>query len=636
MKTRPTTSQLARLTFVFLLLASLCLAQTPTQQPAPLVVPPEVSVEKNVMIEMRDGVRLAADVYLPAKNGAALPGKYPTILERTPYDKTGRFDIHEAIFFAQHGYAVVLNDTRGRYASEGTWRMMLDDGRDGYDTIEWIARQVWSDGHVGMFGTSYPGGTQHAAAEMNPPHLTTIIPVDALSNVGIAGFRHSGAFELRFVNWIFTIGAPNSKRALADPVIRDALTKQGELMRQHIWELPIKKGTTALKLVPEYEDWLIEAMRHGDYDDYWKQIGLSVIDNTKTYADIPVYHVTGWFDSWTRQVVMNYNALSKAKRAEQRLIIGPWTHGGESRNAAGEVEFPHEAALDFLDWHLRWFDHWMKGTDNGAERVAPVRIFVMGGGDGRKSADGRMRHGGQWRDEQEFPLARTRYTPYYFHTNGTLSPEKPAEANSSTTYRFDPANPVPTLGGNISSNAGLMENGAMDQRCRANVVGCRDLLPLSVRNDVLVFQTEPLAEDVEVTGPVEVKLWISSSAVDTDFTAKLLDVYPPNPAYPAGFEMNIGDSIIRARYRDSLSRAVMMKPGEVYPVTITLYPTSNLFKRGHRIRVDISSSNFPRFDINPNTGDPLQQSRRTNTADNTVFHDRARPSHVVLPIIPTK
>lgn len=641
MKKRPTPFLHVRVAFALLLLLSLCLAQRAQQPPAqqqqpppPLAIPPEVAVQKNVMISMRDGVRLAADVYVPAKQGIAVAGKYPTILERTPYDKTGRGDIREAIYFAQHGYAVVLNDVRGRFASEGTWRMMLDDGRDGFDTVEWVARQPWSDGKVGMVGTSYPGGTQHAAAEMNPPHLTTLIPVDSLSNVGIAGFRHSGAFELRFVNWIFTIGGVTAKRALEDPVVKDALAKQAEQIRQHIWELPIKRGTTALKFIPEYEDWLIEAMRHGDYDDYWKQIGLSVVDNTKTYADIPVYHVTGWFDSWTRQVAMNWQALSKTKRAPQKLIIGPWTHGGQGRSVAGEVEFPREAALNFLDWHLRWFDHWMKGVENGAEKIAPVRIFVMGGGDGRKSPQGRMQHGGVWRDEQEFPLARTRFTPYYFRADGTLSPQKPTEANSSTAYRFDPSNPVPTLGGNISSNAGLMDNGAYDQRCRANVVGCRDLLPLSVRNDVLVFQTEPLTEDVEATGPVEVKLWISSSATDTDFTAKLIDVYPPNPDYPAGFEMNIGDSIIRTRYRDSLARAVLMKPGEVYPVTITLYPTSNLFKRGHRIRVDISSSNFPRFDINPNTGEPLQQSRRSMTADNTVYHDRARPSHIMLPIIP--
>jgi uncharacterized protein len=600
-------------------------------QNRPVEANPNVAVQKNVMIAMRDGVKLACDIYLPAKDGVALSGKFPTILSRTPYgkDAAGR----EANWFASRGYAVVMNDVRGRFHSEGVWRMMIDDGRDGYDTVEWIARQDWSNGKIGTVGTSYPGGTQHALAEMNPPHLTAMIPVDALSNVGIAGFRHGGAFELRFVNWIYTIGGPTAKQALENPAIKAALDAQAKQMRAHIWQLPIKRGTTALKFIPEYEDWLIEAMRHGDYDDYWKQIGLSVVDNVKNYADVPVYHVTGWYDSWARQVPMNWQALSKSKR-QQKLIIGPWTHGGQGRNTAGEVEFSKEAALNFNEWRLGWFDHWLKGVDNGVEKAAPVRLYIMGGGDGRKSAQGRMQHGGYWRDENEFPLARTKYTPYYFQEGGRLSVEKPKQESASTTYRFDPANPVPTLGGNISSNAGLMDNGAYDQRCRDGVVGCKDTLPLSVRNDIVVFQTEPLAEDVEATGPVQVKLWISSTALDTDFTAKLIDVYPPNSDYPSGFEMNIGDSIIRTRYRDSLEKASLMKPGQVYEVTINLYPTANLFKKGHRIRVDISSSNFPRFDINPNTGEPLQQHRRMNPADNTVYHNSRYASHIVLPVIP--
>jgi hypothetical protein len=436
------------------------------------------------------------------------------------------------------------------------------------------------------------------------------------------------------MNWIYTIGAPNAKRALQDPVIRQALVQSGEMMRQHVLHLPVKRGTTPLKFVPEYEDWLIEVMQHGDVDDYWKQIGYSVVDNTSNYADVPVYHVTGWYDSWTRQVIMNWQALSKSKRAAQRLIIGPWTHGGQRSNWAGEVEFPKEGALDFNDWRLRWFDHWLKGIENGADRAAPVRLFVMGGGDERKSSAGRMQHGGEWRDENEFPLARTRYTPYYFQPDGGLSLEKPKSETGATTYRFDPANPVPTIGGNISSNAGLMDNGAYDQRCREKVLGCKDLLPLSVRNDVVVFQTAPLAEDIEVTGPVTVKLWISSTAVDTDFTAKLLDIHPPNQDFPAGFEMNIGDSIIRTRYRDSLSQQKLMRPAEIYSVTINLYPTANLFKKGHRIRVDISSSNFPRFDVNPNTGEPLQRHRRVIVADNTIYHSARHPSHILLPVIP--
>ena len=258
----------------------------------------------------------------------------------------------------------------------------------------------------------------------------------------------------------------------------------------------------------------------------------------------------------------------------------------------------------------------------------------MGGGDAHKTQAGKIFVGGAWRDEQEFPLARTKYTPYYLEPDGTLSPQTPLAENSSTTFRFDPQNPVPTIGGNISSNAGLMDNGGYDQRCRPTVLGCKDTLPLSERNDVLVFQTAPLTEDIEVTGPVEVVLFISSTATDTDFTAKLIDVYPPNQDFPLGFDMNIGDSILRTRYLESLEHQKLMKPGAVYQLKINLYPTANLFKKGHRIRVDISSSNFPRFDINPNTGEPLQRHRRMIPADNTVFHDRARPSRIVLPIIP--
>ena len=620
---------------VLVLLAWMAVSAQPASQQTQVQPPPsDVAVQKNVMISMRDGVRLAADVYLPARNLITIPGKYPTILSRTPYNKEAPGTVREAQWFTQHGYAVVMNDVRGRFHSEGVWRMMLDDGRDGYDTVEWIAVQPWSNGKIGTIGTSYPGGTQHALAEMNPPHLTAMIPVDALSNVGIAGFRHGGAFELRFVNWIFNIAGFDAQEALANPALHQALLDNGKLIRQQIYNLPIRRGTTPLKFIPEYEDWLIEAMQHGDYDDYWKQIGYSVVDNVKNYADVPVYHVTGWYDSWTRQVTMNWQALSKAKHAQQRLIIGPWTHGGESRNVAGEAEFPREAALNFNEWRLQWFDHWMKGTDTGAERAAPVRLFIMGGGDAHKTEAGRIFVGGAWRDEQEFPLARTKFTPYYIEADGTLSPRMPQAQNSSTTFRFDPQNPVPTIGGNISSNAGLMDNGGWDQRCLAQILGCKDTLPLSERSDVLVFQTPTLTEDIEVTGPVEVTLFISSTAIDTDFTAKLIDVYPPNHDFPLGFDLNLGDSILRTRYRDSLAQSQLMKPGVVYQIKINLYPTANLFKKGHRIRVDISSSNFPRFDVNPNTGEPLQQHRRMIVADNTVWHDRAHPSRIVLPIIP--
>jgi putative CocE/NonD family hydrolase len=256
----------------------------------------------------------------------------------------------------------------------------------------------------------------------------------------------------------------------------------------------------------------------------------------------------------------------------------------------------------------------------------------MGGGDGRKSKDGRLRHGGRWREEAAFPLRRTQFMPYYLQPEGKLGTGK--AGGGSITYRFDPADPVPSIGGNISSFAGILEPGGFDQRCRKSTAFARDELPLAQRRDVLVFQTDPLPADVEVTGPITANLYVSSTAVDTDFTTKLIDVYPPNPDYPLGFDLNVGDSIVRMRYRDSLEKAELMKPGEVVKATIHLYPTSNVFAKGHRIRVDVSSSNFPRFDVNPNTGEPLQQHRRLVVADNTVYLGGDRASHVVLPIIP--
>jgi hypothetical protein len=316
------------------------------------------------------------------------------------------------------------------------------------------------------------------------------------------------------------------------------------------------------------------------------------------------------------------------------MILGPWIHGANTSSAHGQVDFGPSAAIQGLEFRARWFDRWLKNTANGAENDSPVKIFVMGGGTEARTTKGLHLHGGVWRDEKEWPIARTRFTPYYLHADGSLAPAKPAERASSTSYDFDPRNPVPTIGGNISSGVGIMLQGAWDQKCGEHVWNCKDSLPLSARRDVLVFETRPLTEDVELTGPIDVKLWASSSAVDTDFTAKLLDIHPPSPEFPAGIDMNVEDGIIRARFRHSLEKQELMKPGTVYEFTIKLYPTSNVFKAGHRIRLDISSSNFPRFDVNPNSGEPLNAHRRMVTATNTIYHDASHPSHVILPVIP--
>jgi uncharacterized protein len=607
----------------------------------------EVIVERNVMTTMRDGIKLACDVYRPALNGRVMDGKWPVILERTPYGKDS-VDAW-ARYFVPRGYVAIGQDVRGRYDSGGTWRAFRDDGHDGYDTLQWIGAQPWSNQRVGTVGTSYPGGTQHALALANPPFLTTMIPADAMSDFGRYGVRHNGAFELRFMNWIFNIAGPDGSSAARNPNTQQALLALGEQVREYAKGLPLRRGLTPLKLNPEYEDWLVEAMSHGDYDSFWKDAGADVVEHVAEYKDIPVYHLGGWYDSWGTPVAnLNYVTLRKSKKSLQRLIMGPWTHGGRTRSYAGEAEFGVEAAIDFNAFEQRWFDHWLKHADNGVDREPPVRIFVMGGGDARKTAEGRIFVGGHWREETEWPLARAVQTRFYLHGNGRLSTHPPA-AEPPDRYQFDPKHPVPTLGGNISSHNAppshkntvtrpgdsnnLMEQGAYDQRCRPEIWTCEDTRPLSARNDVLVFQTEPLEQDTEVTGRLIVHLWASSTAVDTDFTAKLIDVYPPSADFPAGVDLNIADSIVRARYRQSLEHPMFMKPGVPYPLTIEMYPTSLLFQRGHRLRVDISSSNFPRFDVNPNTGEPLNNNRRSTVAVNTIYHDGRHPSHIVLPVI---
>lgn len=597
--------------------------------------PDGVATQTDVRVPMRDKTLLATDVFLPARGGKPLSEKWPTILMRTPYDKSGAKSDGE--YFAAHGYAFVVQDTRGRYHSEGIWHMLTDDGRDGVATCEWISQQPWSNGKVSTIGTSYVGGTQHALAMERPPQLVTSIPVDAMSNLGYQSMRNGGAFELRFWNWIYSIAGPEGSRQARDPATAAMLKEMKDHRRDYLVRLPLRRGTTPLKHISEYEDWLVEALGHGTNDDFWKQ--NNILDYTAQYKDMPVYLVGGWYDSWAGNTTANFAALSKQIKGPVYLIMGPWIHGAQGGSSHGQVSFGSEAAIaDPRAWRLEWYDHWLKGIDNSVGRRAPfatpVRIFVMGTGDGRKTESGLLNHGGAWRDEREWPPSRAKKTAFYLQPGGKLSQATPSADGRSTSYQFDPARPVPTIGGNISSGGDILLQGAWDQRGGPHVWNSPEPIPLSARNDILVFQSEPLAEDTEVTGELSVELWISSTAVDTDFTAKLVDVYPASGDFPGGFDLNIADGILRARFRESLKKEVFMEPGKVYPLSIKLYPTSNVFKRGHRIRVDISSSNFPRFDVNPNTGEPLNDNRRTNVAINTVYHDAGHPSHIVLPIVP--
>jgi len=599
------------------------------------VAAPDHVVQTDVMVAMRDGVRLATDIYLPARDGQLVEARWPVILTRLPYNKNGAATMGR--YYASNGYVFVAQDTRGRCKSEGTWHMMTDDGPDGVDCAAWIGKQPWANGKIGMIGTSYVGGTQHAMALAGTPELSTVIPVDAMSNMGRQSLRNAGAFELRFWNWIF-LNAGRGSQASRDPGTAATLKEMADQRFNYLKHLPTRRGATPLKLSPEYEDWLISAMEHGADDAFWTQ--NNILANPKQYKDIPTYLVGGWYDSWAGNTTANFTALSGAIKGPVYLIMGPWIHGQQRQHAHGQVSFGKDAAIaDEWAWRKEWYDHWLKGIDNTVGKAAPfatpVRIFVMGTGDGSRDEKGRLQHGGYWRDEREWPLARTRYTSFYLHADGKLAAQAPGVDASASSFTFDPRDPVPTIGGNISSGDDILVQGAWNQRGSKEIWNFPDPIPLSARKDVLVFQSEPLADDLEVTGEIEVKLWVSSSAVDTDFTAKLIDVYPPNKDWPGGFDLNIGDGIVRMRFRESLQREKLMEPGQVYPVTLKLYPTSNVFQRGHRIRVDISSSNFPRFDVNPNTGEPLNRHRQWQTAVNSVHHAQGKPSHIILPVIPT-
>ncbi|MDA0994835.1 MAG: CocE/NonD family hydrolase [Proteobacteria bacterium] len=591
----------------------------------------DIHVEENLMIPMRDGVRLATDIYRPLVNGIPLADKLPVLLQRTPYDKTGTQIVESAKFFASHGYVVALQDDRGLYASEGVFTKYLGEGQDGFDTIEYLATLPYGDGQVGMWGTSYGAHSQANAAKLKPPHLKTIVlNMGGMSNGWDHKVRNHGAFEIQQLTWAFRQLAVETD----DPVVREML--KVETINDWLTVMPLRKGQNPLSVAPNFEDYILEMLTHGDYDDYWKHIDLNWVEHYDRTADVPMLLLSGWYDSYAGGTIQNYLALSERLDSPVQLIMGPWTHSGNTRSYAGNVEFGSDGAIDDFhhEFHLRWFDRHLKGNASDTEN-ANVRIFVMGSGDGHKDENDRLYHGGYWKEGADWPLPGTAMTPYYLHADGSLNTSRPAGNVMPSTYTFDPTDPVPTIGGSFSSTSPVFEPGAYDQRERDDVFAAKPpYLPLRSRADVLVFQTEPLDEDVEVVGPIVARLFVASTATDTDFTVKLIDVYPPSAEFPAGFEMNLTDGILRTRYRDRPDQQKLMEPGSVYEIEVTPFPNANRFKKGHRIRVDISSSNFPRFDVNPNTGEPLGKHRRTIKADNTIYHDASHPSHVVLPIIP--
>jgi uncharacterized protein len=615
-------------------------------------VPFDVVVMRDIMVPMRDGVRLATDTYVPARNGVAVVDRFPVILERTPYDKTAdsrsertpvsprpKSRAEVARFFVERGYVVVYQDCRGRYKSEGEFVKYLSDGDDGFDTCAWIVGQPWCNGRIGTMGLSYAAHTQGALGSAGAPGVTAMfLDSGGFSNAYQGGIRQGGAFELKQATWAFN-QALESPEIEADPA-RLAAMKAIDI-RAWFGRMPWHRGDSPVSLAPEYEDYLFDQWEHGEFDAFWKQLGIYAEGFYDRFSDAAMVHMSSWYDPYPRTATDNYLGLARRKRGPVRLILGPWTHGDRQLTYAGDVDFGPKATLDgnlapdFLTLRLRWFDRWLKGLDNGVDREPAVRLFVMGGGSGRRNGAGRMEHGGSWRSERDWPVPGTRWSPFYLQTSGALSTARPPEHAGFREFEYDPARPVPTIGGTVTSGQPVMVGGAFDQREGPRFFGSREpYRPLSERRDILVFQTPPLGEDVEVTGPLTVHLWISSSAPDTDFTVKLIDVYPRNRDYPEGFAMNLTDGILRVRYRNSWERPELMTAGLVYPIRIEAFPTSNRFARGHRIRLDISSSNFPHFDANPNTGEPEGRARERRVALNRVYMDAARPSHVVLPIIP--
>jgi len=564
-----------------------------------------VKVERDVPAKMRDGITLRADIYRPDADG-----KFPVLLQRTPYNKSG-WSMNFAYMAASRGYVVVIQDVRGRFTSEGEWYTFIHEAEDGYDTVEWVASLPYSDGKVGMFGGSYVGATQMLAATAHPPHLAGICPVVTASNYYENWTYQGGAFEQWFdESW----GSGLSQDTLNRSVQRATNARLGEdtlpLTAYPLFNLPtpgvINASTPAL--APYFLDWLA----HPSYDDYWKRVSIE-----EHYPDIrvPVLHVAAWYDIFLGGSLRNYiglksHAATEEARKGQRLLVTIGGHAGGGRKI-GDVDFGPEAAkYDEGDATLRWYDFLFKGVQNDFATGKPVKIFVMGAN--------------QWREEDDWPLARAKTTKYFLHSqgsanssrgNGSLSTSAPA-SEPMDKFTYDPGKPVPTTGGPLCCDSTHLAPGPKDQRV------------LEERDDVLIYSTPPLEHDMEVTGPVRLEFFVSSTAVDTDFTAKLVDVSADGGA------INIAEGILRARYRDSMETPKLLTPSKVYSLAIDLWATSNVFRAGHRVRLEVSSSNFPRFDRNLNTGESAATSAKWVNATNTILHDAAHPSALLLPVVP--
>ncbi len=629
-----------------------------------------VHLESDVMVPMRDGVRLAMDVYSPGdQSGVRLDGQWPVILVRTSYNKTASEWNGVPGWYAARGYVFIIQDLRSRYASEGDGRYYHTcnpwEGNDGFDTIEWIACQAWSNGRVGMMGSSHRAIVQTQAALHRPPHLFAICPEQGPTNIFLQEAREGGAMALHMYTAIHNHALDAQEIRDDDDAVRTVAKGMADA-RQWLRRMPFKPGEVPLAVAPHLQETLFSYYYRGEYDEWWAQECNDQTPYWDRHADLPCLITGGWYDPFIDGSIGYFEAMTTRIGSPVRLLVGPWGHGTmrTGTTSLGEVDFGADAMQGYPAHHelrRRWFDRWLLDQENGADLDPAVEIFVMGGGSGRRTPDGLMHHGGRWRSEKQWPIARTERRTLFLTQSGGLSARRTGGAGS-LTYEHDPDDLVPTAGGNMAHLAAIAKLeggwgpvppfgdradayggqgtpivpwGPIDQREHDWFSGDSGAgRKLSERPDVLVFRSEPLDEDTEVTGQVEVNVWVSSSAKDTDVTAKLVDVYPPNDDYPSGFEMNVADTVLRLRYRNSWSDPELMEPGRVYPITITLPATSNLFQKGHRIRIDIASSNFPRLEVNPNTGEPVGRHTYTVIASNTVHLGADTPSHVVLPVVP--
>jgi uncharacterized protein len=569
-----------------------------------------VRKEANVPASMRDGVVLYADVYRPVE-----PGSYPVLLMRLPYDKSvaqaAAYGAPSA--YAAHCYIVVIQDLRGLYTSGGTFYPFRDEGTDGYDTVEWAANLPQSNGKVGMYGFSYVGATQWLAAVKAPPHLAAIAPGHTSSDYYDGWSYEGGAFSLAFEeSWPSASLAIGAAPRLGDQSVVDKFAEARREIAKTYWHLPIKTYPWLAPERPEVAGYFFDWVKHHNRDEYWRQWSIRERwGNVK----VPALNLAGWYDVFLNGSIENFVGMRRSggtdqARNGQKLVVRPYVHIPWDTKS-GDVDFGPQAFNKTMDQQIRFFDFWLKGKSNGVDKDPPVRVFVMGAN--------------VWREAEDWPIPGTRFTKYFMHSrgqanslsgNGLLTTEPPSAAEIPDRYIYDPANPVPSKGGHSCCFATVAPVGPYDQT------------DIEKRVDVLIYSTPPLPEAVEVTGPITVKLFAASSAPDTDWTAKLVDVAP------GGKIINLNNGIIRASHRNSLEKRDPIEPGQIYEYTITVFPTSNLFIAGHQIRLEISSSNFPHYDRNLNTGQPVGVDTKMVVARQTIYHDAAHPSHVVLPIIP--